>query len=293
VGNLSGRYRVFDRSNWLIYPDRREPGTVANEISGGKWSEDVFAIKEHSLQAPVFDEEREELTAQGAVEGAGLDPEQDATELITRSLLLRHEKLVADTTRLAANYPGNHTTTLSGTSQWSDYTNGASSVSNPVNDVQVAMQRIYRDTGRMPNTIVFSYDAWVKVVDHPRIIDRFKAFTLTQPDAFKQLTGFDGTVIVAESVYNSADNVDATETIVSLWGQDVWVGIVDPTPGQKTKTFGKTFQRAYDSGDMRPVDRWREEARKADLFRCSWRWDIKIISNVAGYLIKNAVAVPT
>ncbi len=293
VGNMSGRYRIFDRSNWLIYPDRREPGTVANEISGGKWSEDVFAIKEHSLQAAVLDEEREELAAQGAVEAAEIDPEQDAVETLTRSLLLRHEKLVADTVRNTANYAAGHTVTLAGAQQWNDYTNGVTSTSVPVADFKKAMDKVFRDTGRMPNTAVFSYDAWVQLVDHPRIVDRFKNFTLTEPSAFEQLTGFSGRIIVADSVYNSADNVDATESIVSLWGQDVWVGIVDPTPGQKTKTFGKTFQRAYPSGDMRPVDTWREDPRKADIFRCSWRWDIKIVSNVAGYLIKNAVAVPS
>src|SRR5688500_1646589 len=65
VNTQSGRYRVFDRSSWLIYPDRREPGTVANEIRGAKWSEDTFFTKEHSLQAPVYDEEDQQLSSQG------------------------------------------------------------------------------------------------------------------------------------------------------------------------------------------------------------------------------------
>ncbi len=47
VNTHSGRYRVFDRSDWLIFPDRREPGTVANEVRGRKWSEDSFKVVEH------------------------------------------------------------------------------------------------------------------------------------------------------------------------------------------------------------------------------------------------------
>jgi len=44
VSALSGRYRVFDRSNWLIFPDTRAPGTVANEVVGRKWSEDTTRL---------------------------------------------------------------------------------------------------------------------------------------------------------------------------------------------------------------------------------------------------------
>ena len=57
----SGRYRVFDRSNWLIFESAREPGAVANEVLGRKWSEDTFATRERSLQAPILDEERMQL----------------------------------------------------------------------------------------------------------------------------------------------------------------------------------------------------------------------------------------
>src|SRR5512134_2209568 len=70
VRTQSGKYRVFDRSSWLIYPDRREPGTVANEIRGAKWSEDTFFTKEHSLQAPVHDEEDQQLNSLGGFANA-------------------------------------------------------------------------------------------------------------------------------------------------------------------------------------------------------------------------------
>jgi hypothetical protein len=52
----------------------------------------------------------------------------------------------------------------------------------------------------------------------------------------------------------------------------------------------KTFVYPYQGASVRPVDRWREEPRKADLIRVSERYDTKIVSNTAGYLIKNAVA---
>ncbi len=299
VRTQSGRYRVYDRSAWLIYEDRREPGTIANEIQGAKWSEDTFSTQEHSLQSPVLDEERQQLTSLGGLANATfggdlqIDPERDATELVTNALLLRHEKRVADLLRNTSTYPGGSTVTLSGSQQWDDYTMvsagvPSSIVSNPVADIRAAIVKIWSLTGRYPNTMEIPPLGIPIIENHPRVVDRFKNFSLLQPDAFKLLTGFEGRIISPISAYNSANNIDAAESIVNLWGKDVWLGIVDPTPGQRTKTFGKTFAQLYPSGDVRPTDRWREEPRKADLVRTSYKYDLKVVSSSAGYLIKNA-----
>lgn len=293
VRTQSGRYRVFDRSDWLIFPDRREPGTVANEVIGRRWSEDTFKTVEHSLQSPVHDEERQELTSQGGladpVFGGALqiNPERDATELVTRSLLLGHEKKVADLIRNTANYPAGNFVTLAGAQQWSDYTGGTASTSDPVTDIRTGRRAIFNLTGREPNTLVIPVQGWDYILNHPRVVARYTYFQLTNDNAFQQLTGFNGRVLLVDSGYNTADNIDATEAFAFLWGKDVWLGIVDPTPGQNTKTFGKTFEQPYPAG-RRPTDRWREEPRKSDLFRVSWKYDLKVVSNQAGYVIKTA-----
>lgn len=294
VRTQSGRYRVFDRSGWMIYPSRREPGTVANEIRGAKWSEDTFFVQEHSLQAPVYDEERQEFTSLGGLANAvfggdlTLDPEQDATALVTRSIRLEHELAVANTFRNTANYPVGSTVTLAGAQQWDDYTNGVTSTSNPVNDIRTAIAKIWSLTRRRPNTMVIPTMGIPIIENHPRIIARFENFSLLQDDAFRLLTGFDGRIVTVDSMYNAANNIDAAESLTDFWGKDVWIGLVDPTPGQRTHTFAKTFSQVYPNGSVRPVDRWREEGRKSDLVRASQKWDLKIVSNLAGYLIKNA-----
>ena len=296
VNTPSGRYRVFDRSNWLIFESRREPGTVANEISGGKWSEDTFSTQEQSLQVPIFDEERQQLSSQGGLANSTfggalqLNPELDATALATRGLLLRHELAVATLVRDAAQYPVANTVTLAGAQQWNDYTNGTSSTSNPVADVMTGMRAVYAATGRYPNTMVVPALGMSYIENHPRIIDRFKNFTLTLEDAFQRLTGFTGTILAVDSMYNTANNIDSTPDVQSFWGKDVWLGIVDQVIGLNQFTFGKTFAQVYADGSTRPTDRWREEPRKADLVRVSYKYDLKITSSGAGYLIKNAFA---
>jgi hypothetical protein len=221
-----------------------------------------------------------------------IDPERDATELVTRSILLEWEQKVSTAIRNTANYAANHKVTLAGASQWSDYTGGVASTSNPVLNLQTAVMRVYLDTGRWPNTMIYPSDALGIIEGHPRVVDRFKNFSIVQPDAWKALLNVPApeNIFLVDSKYNSADNIEANEVITSLWGQDVWVGIVDPTPGQKTKTFGKTFAWIYPDGTVRPTDKWREEPRKSDIVRVSQNYDLKVVSATAGYLITNAVA---
>jgi len=294
VRTQSGRYRVFDRSNWLVYESAREPGAVANEIMGAKWSEDIFFTRERSLQVPIFDEERQQLTSQGGLANAAfggalqLDPEMDATALATRSILLDHELKASTLVRDPAQYAAPNKTTLVGAAQWNDYTGGVASTSNPVNDIMVGMRAVYAATGRYPNTLVIPALGMSYIENHPRIVDRFKSFALTVPEAFRLLTGFDGTILPVDSLYNAANNIDATVITTSFWGKDVWLGIVDPQPRLNSFTFGKTFAQIYPDGSTRPTDRWREEPRKADLVRTSYKYDLKIVSAGAGYLITNA-----
>jgi len=299
VRTQSGQYRVFGREHWLLTEDRREPGAVAHEIRGAKWSTDTFMTREHSLQAPVHDEERQELTSQGGLANPvfggdlQLDPEVDALALCNRDISLNHESKVSSLVRNTANYGANNKVTLSGASQWDNITYGTAGVvstitSDPVKDIMTGMRAIYAATQRWPNTLALPTLGLGYIENHPRVVDRFKNFTLTQDDAFQRLTGFVGQVILLDSVYNAANNLDATASMTSFWGKDVWLGIVDPTPGQRTFTFGKTFAQVYPVGITRPVERWREEARKSDVVRSNFKYDLKIVTASAGYLITTA-----
>jgi hypothetical protein len=299
VRTQSGRYRVFDRSNWLIFPARREPGTEANEVRGRKWSQDTFNTKEHSLQAAILDEERQELTSLGGladpVFGGALQiqPEVDATELVTRSLLLEHELKVSTVVRDTTTYPAANVVTLSGTSRWNNHTYvtagvPSSVVSDPVSDIHTGMLAVWGATRRYPNTMIIPRQGVWFMENHPRIVDRFKNFSLQIPEAFRLLTGYDGQILLVDSMYNSADNLDDAPVMTSFWGYDVWLGIVDPNVGLLQQTFGKTFSQIYPDGSTRPTDRWRENGRKADVVRTSMKYDLKVVQSYAGYIIKTA-----
>lgn len=312
VRTKSGRYRVFDRSHWLIYRSRREPGTEANTIQNRKWSEDTFATREHSLQAEIYWEEDEQLNSQGGlandVFGGDLqiDPERDATEDVMRSLMLEAEFKIATLFRDSTQYPGNHVVTLTGGgtgTRWDNYAlatagDPTTAYSDPIANLKTAFQRCYLDTGRWPNTIAIPFDATGVVENHPRVVRRFLNFALTDPEAWQVLMGLPPAatanlnIFVVDSKYNAADSIDDAEVITNFWGTDVWVGIVDQQPGQRTMTFAKTFTQPY-NGVTRPTENWQVIGRKLDMVRSSWRYDLKVVSGAAGYLIKTAVNAVT
>jgi hypothetical protein len=297
VQTKSGKYRVFDRSNRLIFPDLRAPGTVANEVRGRKWSEDVFSTKQHSLQTFVTDEERREYASAGGLSnpafggGLNINVETDAVALIVGSLQRKHEKLVADTARNTATYPVGNTVTLAGSQQWDDYTNGVTSVSDPVSAILAGVRKITGLIGQPPNLLMLPNAGLSYIENHPRVVQRFQNFSLQIPDAFLLLTGFQGKVVtvgVGDDIYNTADNIDATFASGSFWGKDVILAYVDPGDGMNIQTFMKTFVYPQLGGELKPIDRWREEARKSDLFRQTWEYDIKVVNSSAGYIIKTA-----
>lgn len=292
VGTPSGRYRVFDRSNRVRFYSRREPGTVANEVRGGRWSEDTFKTVEHSLQAAVADEEQQELTSQGGLANATfggalqINPAQDAVALVNNSLQLEHELAVATLVRNTATYPVGNTVTLAAADQWDNY---AGATSNPLTIVRTAINTITSKIGVPPNLMVMGAQGVPWLEEHPDLTARFTNFALTDDGAFRALTGFEGRlVLVSDDRYNDADIQEATETAAFVWGKDVFIGYVTPTLGLGDLSFGKTFAQTYPDGSTKPTDRWREEGRKSDLVRVSWKYDLKVTSSSAGYLVKDA-----
>jgi hypothetical protein len=292
VNTQSGRYRVFDRSKRVRFFSRREPGTVANEVRGGRWSEDTFKTVEHSLQAAVADEERQELNSQGGLANPTfggalqLNPEQDATELVLNSLLLEHELAVASLLKNTATYPVGNTITLAAADQWDNY---AGATSNPLTIIQSAVRKIQSLIGVAPNRMLVGSMGVGWLAEHPDVVARFASISLADPEAWRILTGFDGEmVIVGDDRYNDNDIQEAIENALFAWGKDVILAYVNPDMELNDLSFGKTFAQLYPDGSTRPTDRWREEDRKSDLVRTSWKYDLKVTSSVAGYLIKDA-----
>lgn len=293
VRKQSDKYYVFGRETWLPETsDYRAPGTEANEIPGFKVSLDTYYAQEHALQIAVTDEERENVDSP-------LSPDRDGTELVTSKILLGREVAMKNLVTNTANYASGLSITLSGTAQWSDYTN-----SDPIANWRTGMRAIHAKVFQEPNLAVIPYQVMSVLEDHPDIIERIKYSerAILTPEIIASVFGIQRVIIPGTAIGSGAVGVSGFGVTAGyLWGKDVLMAWVPARAGLRTPAFAYEFVWGYGSQAM-VTERWREANRKSDVIRVSRRYDLKLVGNeinpgsgdygksVTGYLIKNAIA---
>lgn len=287
VRKQSDKYYVFGREGWLPEDDLRAPGTEANEITGAALSTDTYYAQEHSLQIAVTDEER-------ANADSPLSPDRDGTNIVTSKIMLGRERKFQTLATTTANYASGSSTTLSGTSQWNDYAN-----SDPISDLRAAKIQVNSKIFQDPNVAIIPYQVMVKLEDHPDFLERVKYSerAIFSPELLASVLGFDRVIVPGVGI-NTA-NLGQTASLGYLWGKDVVVAYVPPSPGLKVPAYGYEFTWAASGSGTQYVDRWREEKRKSDVIRVCRYYDVKLVAqgegadagkSIAGYVIKAAVA---
>jgi hypothetical protein len=289
VRKQSDKYYIYDREMWKTEEhDMRGPGSVANEIPGRKISLDTYYAVEHALQHAVPDEVRENADAP-------LTPDRDATELVTQRILLGREKAMKDMITNAANYHASNKVTLSGTSQWNDY----SGTSNPITVIKTALRRLHSilfEEGSIITVIPWLVMSYLE--DHPAIIERIKYSQrgVLTPEIIASVLGVQRVVVPGVGYSTAGMGVDATPAnITYLWGKDVVLAYVPGRAG--LRQMSTAYEFVWSIGSQRQVmDRWREEPRVSDLVRCRRRYDLKLVGHegdgllLTAYIIKDAVA---
>jgi hypothetical protein len=279
VKKQSDKYYVFGREGWLPEDDVRAPGAVAREVLGASVSTGTYFAVEHSLQIPVTDEERKNADNP-------LSPDRDGTEIVTSKVMLGRERAIQTLSHTAGNYASGHTTTLSGTSQWNDYTN-----SDPIGVLRVGKRAVHAKIFREVNTLVMPYAVMSTLEDHPDFLERIKYSerAIFSPELLGAILGFRNIVVPGVGI-NTAP-LGQAESLSYLWGNDVVMAYVPERPGLKIPAYGYEF-----TWEGQTVDRWRENPRKSDIIRVSRSYDHKMTAldalgkQIAGYLIIDAIA---
>jgi len=267
----TGKYYIYDKSNLRRDVTLRAPGSGANETSFGLSTED-FITKDHALKDFIPDEVQEQADAP-------LNPLIDATENLTEKLLIDREKELAETMEDTSTLTEN--TTLSGTDQWSDYSN-----SDPIGDIRDGIENVHSKTFKRPNTVVLGQETYNKLIDHPQIVERIKYSQLgiVTTELLARVFGVNE-VLIGSAGENTAKE-GQSDSLGYIWGKHAWVFYKAPGMGLKQLTFGWTF--AYKT---RIVERWRDEDRKGTYVRTgNDNYTQKVVCAEAAYLIKDAVA---
>ncbi|MBL0142655.1 MAG: major capsid protein [Betaproteobacteria bacterium] len=212
----------------------------------------------------------------------GMNPQGKATEYISNLIALDREVRVATAAFTAGNYAGGNQSTLSGTSQWSDFTN-----SDPISAILTAMDSMVM----RPNVMVLGQAVWTKLSTHPKLV---KAFYGTSADTgivtrefIRQLFELDG-LFVGQSWYNTARK-GQTATLARAWGKhcsliyrDNLASVDRGTTWGLTAQYGSRVAGSFEDRDvgMRGGVRVRAGESVKEV----------ITANDLGYLFVNAVA---
>ena len=286
VDKKSDKYFVYTKNDWFRdEAQRRAPGT---ESAGGGYN---LSTATYSADVFAFHKDVDDQTVANA--DAPLNPLREATEFVTRRLMLRRElQFVSDffTTGIwADDVTGVAGTPTSGqTKQWSDYAS-----SDPISDIENGKSEMLGTTGMEPNTLVLGYDVFKALKNHPDLVDRIK-YTSSQTITTDMLAAmFDiPRVMVAKAV--KATNVEgAAEAYGFAHGKKALLAYVAPQPGLMTPSAGYTFSWTGVSGGLGATigtSQFRMESIKADRIEAEMAFDNKVISADLGYFWDTIVA---
>ena len=270
----TGKITTYAMDNLRIVEALRSIGSKTNEVGHSVSIGDHYVLKEYALMELVPDEHMEQAEAP-------IHPKIDATENITERLLVIKESAMATAVSATATMTSN--TTLSGTDQWSDYTN-----SDPIGDIKTGKEAVRTASGKKANTLLLSHNAYIELLDHPDIIDRLKYVKVADKDAAKAALAriFDlDEVIVGDAQHNSSAE-GGTITLADIWDKVAIIAYIEKRPTLKSRTLGFTYQMKA----PRYVDGWRDEDRRGDYIRVTDKFDQQLIDVNCGYLIKDCVA---
>lgn len=291
----TGRVPRYWFEKFRVYETARGRAAEANEIA--PWTLDMpnFFCRDHSLKDMIADEDRSN-------NALGVDLEANTTNNLTDAVLLELEIRAFNKVFGAGSLVPS--TTLSGTSQWSDFQN-----SDPVAAVMAAATQIKQAVSKSPNTFAVSYPVHQILIQHPKIIDRFK-FT-DMPSGFPSnaqlasVFGVDNYWVMGAEYDSSAEGVSVMGTqtyhippqggdslLSFIWGNDAFLGFVSPTPGKLDVIFGFEPRWIFGAPDLGGtlVKRYRWEPKSCDILEVHRYDDLAVLVPGALYGWINAVA---
>lgn len=275
VMQRGGKIISFGKEDFALYNTSRAPGANTKRVQFG-YTSGSYTLEQHALEAVAPWELQQEASVVARVNLASM-----AVRKVQNIIALRLEKAQADIATTAASYAAANKTTLSGTSQWSDYTG----TSNPSKDIETAKESIRAQIGRLGNTVILSAQAFKACKQHPAIIDRIKytGRDVVTTELLASLWDVDR-VLVGGAVYT-----DASGTMTDVWGKFVVVAYTQTgsVADLGEPTYGYTYRL---DGAPYVEEGYADKNAKSDIYPVTDEVSPVMAAAVAGYLISAAVA---
>lgn len=236
-----------------------------------------YSIEGHGLEGLVTEDDYSNVEKP-------YDAEADESLGITTTIMVGKEKGLADT--LADTSVLTQNTTLSGTSQWSDYGN-----SDPVDDFLTGRQAVKDGCGFPPDLAIMSWEVAEQLRYHPGLLDAL-GFKDNRPGGLndQELASVLKVkrVLIGIASYESA-NKGQTSSLAAIWGKHLIFAKM-PAKAMKYQTsLGYCFK--LKGRKARRVFKWSvNNPPNSKAILVDDHYDYAITNVGAGYLIKDAVA---
>jgi hypothetical protein len=238
--------------------------------------------------------------------GLGFSTKKQATQQVMNQLGLDREVAIANMLLNTSNFPNG--VTLSGSSMWDVYPSTPETGSDGSHPIPVvdAYKAILRQAGIQDSqmALVLSDPVFVKLRNHPDIIDRFKFTNSAGAVSVQQLSSVFG----VEVIVASAIQLDKGNAASWVWGNNAFLGYAQAAPTQMDVSCAKTFVWAGgtdEKGNVIPgpdntVDGYGVLEfpdpyldSKKDWISADWYYGIEVTAVETGIPILNAVTAPT
>jgi hypothetical protein len=284
VEKQSDVYFTYTKADWFRdEAQERAPGTESVG-SGYGLSTASYDCKVYALHKDVDDQTR-------ANADAPLDPDRDATEFVTRRLLLRRERQWASdyftTGKWATDVTGGSSFTV-----WSDYGG-----SDPITDVETGINTILQNTGMRPNTLVLGHNVARYLKHHPDLRDYTKSGSsearpnLVNADLLARIFEVER-VFVARAIVNTGLEGE-TASYSFVHGNHALLCYSAPSPSLRTPSAGYIFAWRGVSGGMGEtvgIRRFRMENLRSDRVEGEVAFANKLVASDLGYFFSSAVS---
>ena len=289
VSKQSDKYYIYDRANMNRTGDveklapRTEVNRIGMTLSTSSYFADVYGL------GMDFDEQTL------ANEDAMLDIRSAGAETLAMRLMIHREEQFASNFFVASQWGTDNT--LSGTSQWSDYTN-----SDPIDAVTLARRTVQLNSGGFkPNTMVVGKEVRDKLINHPDVLARLNGGATVTNTALvtdaKLAEIFEvENFYVMEAVKNSSVE-GVAESNAFIGGKNALLCYTPSNAGLMSPAAGLTFAWNNLEGVNNlgiTVESFSDDALKrqqiAEMIQVKMSYDMKVVGADLGYLFINAVA---
>jgi hypothetical protein len=229
VAKMDFKYTLYTKGDAFTVPEtrvhRRSPPNQVEFTA----SEASASTLDYALDDSIPNEDIENATPE-------MDPVAHATLYTTNLIELDREVRVAGLVFNGSSYAAGNQATLSGTGQWSDYTN-----SNPVSAILTSL-----DTMLMrPNVMVIGQAAWTVMRQHPKILSALYGpggtTGIATREQFAALLELDE-IYIGQSFVNTAKK-GQTPVLSRVWGKHAAFLYREPLADtRRGTTFGVTAQ---------------------------------------------------